>query len=37
MIQTEGADIAEILEICINVLNQGCIQCIYTPYILRKL
>jgi len=28
----EGADIAKIFEIRINVLNQGCIQCIYTPY-----
>jgi len=32
VIQTEGADIAKILEICINVLSQGCIQC--TVYIL---
>jgi len=37
VIQTEGADIAKILEIYITVLNQGCIQRIYTPYILRKL
>jgi len=29
VIQTEGADIVKILEICINVLNQGRIQCIY--------
>jgi len=29
VIQTEEADIAKILEICINVLNQGRIQCIY--------
>jgi len=29
VIQTEGADIAKILEISINVLNQGRIQCIY--------
>jgi len=32
VIQTEGADIAKILEICINVLSQGRIRC--TVYIL---